>query len=428
MRFPPTDRPRGREVANTCLVNLLDLAGRHGIARGTLLDGLALDGFDARAPFGRMAWDEYAVVFDRLEVALGGPAAMEAFAHEVLHSSRAFRAIAAQLLDLESLTRFGVERLGPALFNHIGTRVDTSPDRTLRVEFALPRGFRGSVAWMRASAASIEAYATLLGIRGVRMTADIHSHGAVVRCALPPSRTLQARAADALKARLDALVFGGTDDASAPTPLTHDLPDDVTAIALAETANEAGQRLAGLCDLDALARALDAHLRERFVASSVRLLVRRSPDAPLEPALAGAIDGAPEPRGTLVRPLYVVGRDVGRLEVDLDPASKPRELDLLLPFVALGVERCLAAAAAGGESARREPKAGAADPWSLTGRERAVLDLVLRGLANKEVAATLGCGVKNVESALSRLFRKVGVGNRTALVGEVLRVGRGART
>jgi DNA-binding CsgD family transcriptional regulator len=410
-------------------VSLLEVAGRHGVARDALLHGLALDGFDERAPFGRMAWDEYAEVFDRLEVALGGPAATEAFSREVLQSSRAIRALAAQILDLEQLTRFGFERLGPALFHHVGTRVDVTPDRRMRVEFAIPAGARGSMPWARANIATLDAYAALLGLPEVRVSGDLHPHGGVLRCALPTPRTLQARAAAALRAGLDALVFGAADerDDLAPIALAHDLPEEVTDHALAEAANEIGQRLAGLDDLAALARELDAHLRSRFLVADVRLLVRRG--GSLDPALPSMAADVSRAGATLVRPLYALGRDVGRLEVDLDPAARPRELDLLVPFVALGVDRCLATSARPGgappaSTAGRAPEADAPSPWSLTPRERAVLDLVLRGLANKDVAATLGCGVKNVESALSRLFRKVGVENRTALVGEVLRVGR----
>jgi DNA-binding CsgD family transcriptional regulator len=421
MPTPPSrpKRAHGLDVASRCLTSLLEVAARRGVGRDTLLRGLARDGFDEQAPFERMAWDDYAVVCDRLEIALGGPAATAAFAHEVVRSSRALRAVAAQLLDLEQLTRFGVERLAPALLRNVGTRVDVTPDRTLRVELALPSAARGSLACMRLHAANVEAYAALLGLADLDARAELSPRGGVVRCALPPARPLRARAADALHARLDALVFDVLDADAAPPPLAHDLPCEGADAALADAANDVGQRLATLEDLDALARRLGRHLASRFLASHVRLLVRRRPGAAFEPVRPLAADEARPRRPIVTRPLQVLGRDVGRLEVDLDPAARPRELELLLPFVALGVDRCLAAAT------RRED--GAADAaargperWPLTPRERAVLDLVVRGSSNKDVASTLGCGVKNVERALSLLFRKAGVSNRTALVREVL--------
>jgi len=50
---------------------------------------------------------------------------------------------------------------------------------------------------------------------------------------------------------------------------------------------------------------------------------------------------------------------------------------------------------------------------SLTDREREVLELLRRGLANKEIATSLGITVKTVKAHLTSLFQKVGVLDRT---------------
>jgi DNA-binding NarL/FixJ family response regulator len=60
-------------------------------------------------------------------------------------------------------------------------------------------------------------------------------------------------------------------------------------------------------------------------------------------------------------------------------------------------------------SARREERP---EP-SLTDREREILEHLRRGLANKEIAATLGISVKTVKSHLTSLFQKIGVMDRT---------------
>ena len=60
-------------------------------------------------------------------------------------------------------------------------------------------------------------------------------------------------------------------------------------------------------------------------------------------------------------------------------------------------------------SARREQRS---EP-SLTDREREILELLRRGLANKEIAAQLGITVKTVKAHLTSLFQKIGVLDRT---------------
>jgi FixJ family two-component response regulator len=53
---------------------------------------------------------------------------------------------------------------------------------------------------------------------------------------------------------------------------------------------------------------------------------------------------------------------------------------------------------------------------SLTPREREVFELVTRGLLNKQVAARLGTGEKNVKVHRGRAMAKMGAGSLAALV------------
>ncbi|MFE1644468.1 response regulator [Microbacterium sp. P01] len=50
----------------------------------------------------------------------------------------------------------------------------------------------------------------------------------------------------------------------------------------------------------------------------------------------------------------------------------------------------------------------------LSPREREVLRLVARGLANKQIAAHLGIAERTVKAHLGRVFRQIGVGDRTS--------------
>lgn len=59
----------------------------------------------------------------------------------------------------------------------------------------------------------------------------------------------------------------------------------------------------------------------------------------------------------------------------------------------------------------------------LTPREQSVLDLVAKGLMNKEIARQLNTSVRNVEKYVSRLFSKTGTNSRTELVRYALKHG-----
>jgi DNA-binding NarL/FixJ family response regulator len=63
------------------------------------------------------------------------------------------------------------------------------------------------------------------------------------------------------------------------------------------------------------------------------------------------------------------------------------------------------------------------DEEPLTDRELEVLRLAARGMANKEICATLGVSVRTVEAHLSHVFHKLGVGSRTEAILHGLRHG-----
>jgi len=65
--------------------------------------------------------------------------------------------------------------------------------------------------------------------------------------------------------------------------------------------------------------------------------------------------------------------------------------------------------------AATDGRARSSDP-RLTPRQRQVLDGLIRGLANKEIAAELGIGPDAVKRVISRLLIKLDASSRTALV------------
>ena len=52
-------------------------------------------------------------------------------------------------------------------------------------------------------------------------------------------------------------------------------------------------------------------------------------------------------------------------------------------------------------------------------RQREILQLLTRGLSNKQIAAELGIALPTVKNHLSVLFRKYGVSNRVGLLAKL---------
>ncbi|QIZ39802.1 response regulator transcription factor [Saccharopolyspora sp. ASAGF58] len=56
----------------------------------------------------------------------------------------------------------------------------------------------------------------------------------------------------------------------------------------------------------------------------------------------------------------------------------------------------------------------------LTKREREVLDQLVRGRSNREIARSLGISERTVKNHLRNIFTKLGVGDRTSAVVKAL--------
>jgi len=61
-----------------------------------------------------------------------------------------------------------------------------------------------------------------------------------------------------------------------------------------------------------------------------------------------------------------------------------------------------------------------AEQFQLTAREREVFELLARGLANKEIASSLGTSERTVKAHLSSVFKKCNVESRSELLSSLL--------
>lgn len=123
------------------------------------------------------------------------------------------------------------------------------------------------------------------------------------------------------------------------------------------------------------------------------------------------IDARVALRGAHVRPQDSIVAH--RLEVDGFLAETASEADLI---------NCLSALSA---RTRWEPASGLAGseslPPELSPRQREVAALVAKGLSNKQIATELMLAEGTVKLHLNRIFRRLGIGNRTALAAMIPR-------
>ncbi len=128
----------------------------------------------------------------------------------------------------------------------------------------------------------------------------------------------------------------------------------------------------------------------------------------------------PERGGVLDHLRALVRRGWRRLVLLDDPAAPVG----VRTAIALGIRGYVVARVNGRDArAGAQPAAGIGFPQGLSTREVEVLQLVSRGMSNRDVGQALGLSSLTVKSHLARIGRKLGNGDRAAMVAAAFRAG-----
>jgi DNA-binding CsgD family transcriptional regulator len=190
-------------------------------------------------------------------------------------------------------------------------------------------------------------------------------------------------------------------------------PDDLTGIA---------GELAHFTDIESVGEAIVEVLHRQLSFSRVALHVRTGCDQDIHLLRAA---GRPGGGATRCFVLHAAGGILGRVDVDVEPRGSDCDaLEKLLPCFALALRGAGASprpALGGSISAERRAQAldVAARRWQLTPRQREVLDLLVLGMTNKQIAAEVGCQEGTVEVHVSQMLKKSHAGNRAGLAAKV---------
>ena len=403
-----TPATAGREVSNRAVRVALEACRRRGIDERPLLEGFAVPEGLA-APDGRHSWDDHARFLCRLQDAVGGPGALEGLFEEALCARPTLQLLGRLRLEPRARYAFAAERIVRFLFRDaLGLAVRSPASQVVEIEFGLREPFAPSLPLMHSWVGGWRAMSRLFGFEGAVLEAELEPRRARYRIELPPALrqgpTARLPSGRRDTGALDAALELGFD--------TSELTASAQALGQRLVADRTPEALAG-----ALADALDGHfccgafrLWERDGAGEYRLRCGLPADLPIDPV------------GWSRRELLFAGQEVGRLEVALQHPEESPFFEALLPWIALAIVSSRSHAA---HRKREEERAGGLDAaaleaharaWELTRREGEVLELLARGLSNKEIAASLGIGIKTCETHVSVVLRKADAESRAALI------------
>jgi DNA-binding CsgD family transcriptional regulator len=401
------------EVHGFVVDGLLRGLGRHGLDRAALLAGLAVRSDDVRYPYGWCDWSDVAALLARAQDALGGAWALERAFGALVETDPTMTVLACAVAGPRALYSEFLPRIALRIYRCAGLSILSTPDKDkVLVRARLFRGCEPCTAFWVATLGSLRFLPRLIGYEPAQVEADIAPDRADYLVTLPRARTVVDRMSRALAG---ASSRGWAQEGEAWTAVRDAIDINLIDLGLRTQVDEEGRALAACETAGELFERIAAFLREHFCCDYLTLWAK--PGAKADFALVatrGSWDG--RVGAVTTRELVSEGTVVGRIQAGLAiPADEGVAacLDTLLSWVAIGLIHCQHPAT----TQRVSPKKpDLPEKLGLTRRQREVMELLARGLSNKDIANALDCNVKTVETHVARILRSAGVRNRASLL------------
>jgi DNA-binding CsgD family transcriptional regulator len=399
---------------------------RHCVPSDGILEGLGITHVALQPPYGWCSWDDYAVVLERIRERVGGPEALESLVGDAIATNPVMTVLASTLINPRLLYTEFIQSVGHRMCRCVGVRVRELDDGRISLIYRLVHGYRPCRDYFVASRGGLRYLPRLLGAEYASVEAKLTGDHAEYIVTPPASRTVAARLGRTLSslspwrwspADIDYdgpwgdAVRGAVEIAGLEIAIRQSLDDEGPALAANATTAELFDRLASFLD-------------QHFCCATVGLWSMRGPNgAPELLHACGSLadDGA----ARYTRDLVLEGRVVGRIRADLSLPTDPAIaacLDTLFTWAALGLERCLNPEEAQAEEPSPRRAAIVEADLRLTRRQRQVVERLLAGKSNRQIADELGVKTKTVEVHVGRVMHKANVSSRAALVAKLSRI------
>jgi DNA-binding CsgD family transcriptional regulator len=407
----------GQEVTIRIIAALADPLRVRGVNLEAILAGLSFSVEELANRSRRVPWNDFAVFLERAESALGEPSQFGRVFAETLAKQRGLYLLAG-LLDSPQDIYLLAARMQRTTYRILAQRLDDLPDGSLRIECTIPSEYRDCQAFFRASTEALRIYPRFVGAPDALVQTDLAPRRAAYEVSQLRSETRAARCVRSADRSLSTLLEflpgrpeATVDDLDDALELAQDGP------AVEHLAQALGPALAAPCSVNQLGQETLRVLSDYLCAQRGSLWLKASTEAPLTCVASLAPSRSTVSAVSATYPLNVGADQVGRLEVDLptgNPGEQGRIIQALLPWLTLGAVRSLGSTKYNSDLPGRTR--ARAHEWGLTTQESRVLELLLQGLSNKEIARTLGCSPRTVEIHVSRVLRKSGHESRAALI------------
>ncbi len=185
------------------LRDYLDAARACGVEVAEVLAGTAISAGRLAEPKGRVRWDDFAEITNRIAAALGSNEKVEDFGRLSVKLSApwALFHLVPHVVSPGLLLRIGVQFTGPALFPNLRHGLEKRAGGMYRLTLSLPAPYRGTEAFFRACVGGIRSIPTLFGYKPARVAVvSIGPRGAVYDVTPPPNRTVLHRLRGAFSA------------------------------------------------------------------------------------------------------------------------------------------------------------------------------------------------------------------------------------